>query len=177
MFSKIKKSVIGKIHGIPKDGQYFDTRDTAAPPLQDIKRAVKRFKKLKQKPTYIVGIGYSGCAFGTVLSYLTNVPLVLIRNGHPNREFNRRCYKRAIEREVVSNYYKDIKKDQTWVFVDDLIDSGISFARAYHVMTEKLGLKCLGIIVGEPNDGFSLSFGYPYKDAFKNHKLPVKLIK
>jgi len=126
-----------------------DWGDTSTPDASEVQSLVKSFRKYfktHKKPDYIAAAGYSGCAIGTVISITFNIPLILLRNGHPHRSDIKADKKRKmITREVsINNKCAEPEAGDTYIFVDDLIDTGITFARIFTYLQNK-GMKCLGV--------------------------------
>ncbi len=146
--------------------------DTSAPSTYAITKLVKKLKvhfKKHRKPHFFAASGYSGCAIGTVLSYEFDIPLIFLRNGHLDRlgYKDRESKKAAMTRELCVNTYNTFidYKNKTYIFTDDLIDTGTTFGRIFYHL-QKLDMKCTGVAL---TDGI---FMWELKEFFANKKGP-----
>ena len=131
--------------------------------IRKIKRAVKAGKTVL--PDFFVGLGNSGMGLASVLSYEFNRPLIHIRKGSIHRReenvkavsLNRIGYLNTLVREewpgdkAVEAWTKETGHDwspllnKTFWFVDDCLDSGLTYQQVIHLCSYEKGMVCSGV--------------------------------
>lgn len=90
------------------------------------------------KINFIAVIGVSGLLIGPIISYLTNIPLVVVRSND-----NKSHSARTVEYDSSINSFRTKK----YVIIDDLVDSGATLERIGAEIDESFPkAKCLGIL-------------------------------
>ncbi len=118
--------------------------------IRKIKRSIKSGTKL---PDYFVGIGASGIGVAATLSIVFNRPFIQIRKAQIERYSANDKRKVRLTKEGYVN--KPMKfplslsetpfERKTYWFVDDCIDSGLTFSQAVYLCTVLNRMRCSGI--------------------------------
>lgn len=134
---------------------------------------LRKFYKNNPKHDFIACVGNSGLGIGSILSYKFNIPLLHMRNSNAHR--NSGPHVDAV-REIYCNRHGIIPycdtfntlKDKSYVFVDDLIDTGKTFFRIYKALFLQ-GMVCTHILL-------SAKETYDARRIIKDFKLNIEMI-
>jgi adenine/guanine phosphoribosyltransferase-like PRPP-binding protein len=137
----------------------------------DVKRLIAKIKRRLQSnkaelPDYFVGLGNSGCALASILSFIFDTPMVYIRKGHISRFTNsnsttdRQGHPNIFPKQIYPSYDAEVTKNvgvvspylgKTYWFVDDCIDSGKTFNQTIYLCTMRYGMVLSGIALTSTN--------------------------
>ena len=147
MTSSTQKEAINLIEGsqISRFASYHTKVGGNAPAVSEIVSNIQHRVPENELPDIFVGVGTSGAFLASVLSYVFNKPFLHIKKAHIDR-YNNKIMSYAHMIGHVNNVISTFAGQKYW-FVDDCIDSGITFWKAYHILTKHNALLS-GIVLG-----------------------------